>query len=212
LEIAMRRRKRIRWRGLLVWALIFVPILTTFSFPMAHAQDNCKTELAEAERKFQEGFFDEAIDLLLGCLNKSGLAVEDSAQAYKLLAKTYHAKQLHQEAREALRKLFDLVPNWRPDPEIDSPPFQKLAEEVIKEVEQERIRQEEEALRKTPPAETPVLVPPAKKRSSKKWLWIGLGTVALGGGAVAVLAGGGNGGGPPTPPGNGKLPDPPGSP
>ncbi len=45
------------------------------------------------------------------------------------------------------------------------------------------------------------------KPKSKKWLWIGLGTAAIGGGVAAVLSGS-NGGGKP----NQKLDDPPGAP
>ncbi len=47
------------------------------------------------------------------------------------------------------------------------------------------------------------------KRTSKKWLWIGLGTAALGGGAVAILAGGGNVEDELI---RNRLPDPPGAP
>jgi hypothetical protein len=205
-----KRKSHLSW---LIWALIFAPNLASLWFPIAQAQDKCTIELAEAERKFQEeGRFDEAIDLLLGCLSKGGLTIADSARAYHLLAKVYYAKQLLKESHETLEKLLHLVPDWKPNPAIDTPPFQKLADEVITAVEQERKQQEEETLQKTPPVEPAKIVTQAKKGGGKKWLWIGLGTAALSGGAVAVLAGGGKNGGPPTPPVNRKLPDPPGSP
>jgi len=189
--------------GLLIWTPILTLSLAGVSFPVAYAQDKCQRELAEAETKYQDSLFDEVIGLLLNCLNKDGLTVEESEQAYKLLAKAYHARQLLKESKEALTKLLHLVPNWKPNPATDAPPFQRLAEEVIKEVEQERKRREEEAQRKTLPAEPSPTVPSAKKGGGKKWLWIGGGGLVAAGVTVAILSGGG---------GATDLPDPPGRP
>jgi len=176
-------------RGRMLWALAFTQALVVFSAPAAHAQEKCKYELTEAEKKYQDGFFDEAITLLLACVNKSGLAVDESERAYKLLAKAYHANQLLNEAKEALKKLLALAPNWKPNPVTDPPPFQRLAEEVIKEIEQQKLAEEKKPEEKILPAEVIEPVQPAKKKSSKKWLWIGGGVLVAGGVTAAILAG-----------------------
>ena len=190
----------------LIGALIFALIVVAFAFNLAQAQDQCKTELAEAEGKYRDGFFDEAISLLLGCLNKSGLTAAESEQAYLLLAKAYHANQLLKESKEALSKLLNLVPDWKPNPDTDTPPFQELAQEVIKELEQKR--QQEKAVQKTPPTKLPEPVPTAKKGGGKKWLWIGAGGLVAGGVAALLLKGDSTS----EPPPAGGFPEPPGRP
>jgi tetratricopeptide (TPR) repeat protein len=176
-------------RGLMLLALALAQALAIFSAPAVHAQEKCKYELAEAEKQYQDGFFDEAITLLLACVNKSGLAVDESERAYKLLAKAYHANQLLNEAKEALKKLLTLAPNWKPNPETDTPPFQRLAEEVIKEFEQQKLAEEKKPEQKISPAEIIEPVQPVKKKS-KKWLWIGGGVLVAGGVTAAILSGG----------------------
>ena len=178
--------------GLMLWALAFTQALAIFSAPAVQAQEKCKYELAEAEKKYQDGFFDEAITLLLACVNKSGLAIDESERAYKLLAKAYHANQLLNESKEALKKLLTLAPNWTPNPVTDTPPFQRLAEEVIKEVEQQKLAEEKKSEQKIPPAEIAPPVQSAKKKS-KKWLWIGGGVLVAGGVAAVLLSGGDDG-------------------
>jgi tetratricopeptide (TPR) repeat protein len=177
----------------LVWALIFTPLFQTFSIPFAQAQDMCKTELAEAEQKYQEGSLDEAIALVTRCLEKNGLAIAESERAHKLLGKAYYAKGLLDKARENLRKLLELIPNWKPDPETDAPAFCRLAEEVIKEVEQQRQAQQQKQEQKQEP----------KHDGGKKWLWIG-GGGAVAAGAIAVLLASKD-----ETRGNGRLPNPP---
>ncbi len=163
-----------KYKPVIFRALIFAPVLCLFV--LATAQDRCTKELAEAEEKYQRGLLDEAIALVNACLEKSEFDTSESERAYKLLGKAYHAKGLLDNAKESLRKLLMLIPNWRPDPELDTPSFQRLAEEIITEFQAQRPRTPE----LKPPEEKPAVQTPAAKKSGKKWLWIGSG------GAVAV--------------------------
>jgi len=164
-------------------ALVFAPILCLFALAAGQAPDQCEKELTEAEEKYQRGLLDEAIALVNACLEKSALDISESERAFKLLGKAYHAKGLLDSARESLRKLLKLIPNWRPDPDLDTPSFQKLAEEVIKEFQAQRPREPELEPQEDKLADQ---VSPAKKSSGKKWLWIGSGG-AVAAGTVAYL-------------------------
>jgi len=114
------------------------PILTTASWFSLHAQDSCRTQLRQAEKNYQEGQMDRAIELLTGCLEKGGLAPEVSEPVRKLLAKSYLAKGLPDKARAVLTGLLQLHPDWKPDPDLDAPAFQQLANEVIAEIAREK--------------------------------------------------------------------------
>lgn len=194
--------------GFLIIALLITPIFDIVSALAARSQDKCQTELAEAESKYQLGQLDEAIKLVNRCFEKDELSIKESEKAYKLLGKAYHAKGFLEQAKENLRELLQLLPNWRPNPDLDTPSFQRLAEEVIREMEQEKptepaieepqrkeavepVQQPEEAVG---PQEEPVTEPveQPQKRRSKTALWIGIGGVIVGG-VVAGVALSGNG-------------------
>ncbi|HEX9652801.1 MAG TPA: hypothetical protein VGA99_03745 [bacterium] len=193
----------------LIAALILAPILDTIETVWAMAQDKCGDILKEAEGKYQEGLLDETISLVNRCLDQKGLSLEESEDAYKLLGKAYHAKGLLSQSKDNLRKLLELIPNWRPNPDLETPSFVRLAEEVIKEMEQQEPQppvsqptKPEEPKPEEPKSREPAQ--PRKKGGGKKWLFIGGGGAVVAG-LVFALAGGGGGGGAV----GERLPDPP---
>ena len=158
------------------------------------AQDrlDCENALARAEDSYNNGRFDDALGVLRSCL-RQGAFPEDEQQkdVYLLIGRANYAKDLVAEAKDALRQLLSIVPNYQPDTGTLPPSFVQLLEEVRTEMEERA---------------PPVVERPRKKGGMTKWLLIGGGAVATGV-LVAVLAGGGgngngNGNGPP-------LPDPP---
>ncbi len=159
------------------------------------AQSPCEKELADAETKYQLGHLDEVITIAISCLEKSGISDVERERGYLLLGKAHHAKSLLDSAKAYLRKLLILIPEWRPDPENDSPSFQQLAVEVINEFAKERM----EARQQTAPEAVQPAITPTKK--SKKWLLIGGGALAAGAAAFLIFQGDDN---PPA-----RLPDPP---
>lgn len=163
------------WR---LWGALCLMILSGFA-PAARlqAQTACATELAEAEQKFFDAHFDEAIAMAGRCLSEKGLPAALQLQAYRVQAMAYQAKDYVQQAKEAIRKLLQLAPNYQPDPVQDPPRFIELVEQV---------RVEEQAAAKKPPApQSPHAGEPEaskkKKGGAAKWLLLG------GGAGVAVI-------------------------
>ena len=135
----------------LVLALMFALSLNFVMTSQARSQDKCENALKEAENLYITGRFDEAIDLLEGCL-PSGFTQEQKKQAYRLLGKSYLAKDYLDQAKDAIEKLLEIVPTWKPDPIQEPPEFMQLVEEV---------KQRMEAQQKEPSREEPVK--PTKK-------------------------------------------------
>ncbi len=121
--------------ALLVPATALIPILDLVAPLTAQPQDKCGDILKQAENKYEEGLLDETIALVNRCLDQKGLGLEESENAYKLLGKAYYAKGLLTQSKENLKKLLELVPNWKPNRDLETPSFVQLAEEVIKEME-----------------------------------------------------------------------------
>jgi len=175
----------------LVVTTMVCPIFDVVATLLAQPQEKCVALLKEAEEKYTDGQLDETIALVNRCLDQDGLRLEESEQAYKLLGKTYHAKGLLAQSKENLHKLLELIPNWRPDPNLETPSFLRLVDEVIKEM-----KSTEE-----PKKEEPKVEPPVKKGGGKKFLFIG-GVGAAAAAAVVFLLGSGGGAAQ-------RLPEPP---
>lgn len=190
---------------LCVWRLggaLCLVVLSGFA-PAARlqAQTACATELTEAEQKFFDANFDEAIAMADRCLSEKGLPAALQLQAYRVQAMAYQAKDYVQQAKAAIRKLLQLASNYQPDPVQDPPRFVELVEQV---------RAEEQSAAQEPPA----LQPPSpgepeaskkKKGGPAKWLLLGGGA----GVAVIVAAVLTRGGGNETAPSRQSLPAPP---
>ncbi len=156
----------------------------------AAAQEACEESLAQADDHYTFGRFDQAIAQLDRCLNDPTSTTEQRQRAYRLLALSHLGQDEPDAARDAVRELLTLQPNYRPDPEQDPPPFIEMLEQVKRE------------MRRTPPAATDA-ADGGQRRGISRWVWIGGGAVLAGVAAVLLLSGssgdgGGNGGGGPT--------------
>lgn len=163
----------------LILYLIFNTILPIQNAWVLHAQgvDDCKTLLNQAEEKYNTGRFDEAIDMITKCLDSADITQESKMRAYRLLGLTYIAKDYLVEAKKAVDKLLELVPNYQADPIQDPPPYVNLVEE-------------QKAVQKTEPAEQPE----SKKEDEENnnlWYYIGGGIVAVAVAVVLLVSGGG---------------------
>lgn len=167
------------------WSPAVLALVLSVSAVMA--QSPCEKELAAAESHYQLGRFEEAIASVNRCLSKGEIGTLERERCYLLLGKTHHAKSLLDSARTYLRKLLEIIPSWRPDPENDSPSFQQLAAEVIREFEVARQAREQEAKPTLPQETKPEPKPPSGGK--KKWLWIGGGAIAAGTAAFLIARG-----------------------
>ncbi|MBN2367174.1 MAG: hypothetical protein JXL67_13480 [Calditrichaeota bacterium] len=174
---------------LLSSSLLFLPVPSLINTIYAQSQGVCEKQLADAEQRYNTGRFDEAIGLITECLGKPGLTEQEKMKAYRLLGLSYIAKDYLEDARTAVKKLLDMVPNYQSDPVQDPPPFTKMVEEV--KVEQQQPKQKPEV--KQPKELEKMTKVEKKKGSNTKWYLIGGGVLAAGA-VVAILAsGGGNG-------------------
>ncbi len=173
---------------------LVILIASAFVSPAAvHAQAACESELAAAGEAYTFGRFDEAIDLLRRCVRKRDASSMEKQRAYRLLALSYIGKDDEGRARENVRELLLINPNYQTDPDQDPPPFVDMIREVKREMD-----------RAQPPADAGD--DGDKKGGGNRLLLIG-GGVALAGVAAAVLLSGGGGddgdgdgnGGPPQP-------------
>lgn len=185
--------------ALLFRACILALLALALSVSTVMAQSPCEKELAEAEAQYQLGRLEEAIASVNRCLNKSEIGTAERERCYLLLGKANHANSLLDSAKTYLRKLLELIPSWRPDPENESPSFQQLAAEVIREFEVARQAREQEAKPALPQETKPESKPPSG--GNKKWLWVGGGALAAGTAVFLISRGNDN---PPA-----RLPDPP---
>ncbi len=169
-------------------------LLSIFAAPAVGQNTNtCGEQLEEAETSYVEGRFDEAIRLVLRCLDRNDVETAQAIDAYRLLALALIRKDELPDARAAIVQLLDVYPEYEPDPIVDPPSFRALVDIVKQQLS---------------PVATDTSEPPARRswfRSNLKWILPG-GAVVVGGVLAAVLAQGGGSGGP------SQLPPPPGAP
>jgi len=115
-----------RKKELLVSTVIFILTLGPFSIAIAQAQNNRDQEIAQAREKYVEGKFDTAITLLNRCMRQGGMTAAQKMQAHQCLADCYLAKDYLDDAEAHIRKMFELEPNYRPDPVQDRPTFVEM--------------------------------------------------------------------------------------
>lgn len=173
------------------WVLILFLFGPNQPFATAQSQNQCEQELAEAQSFYDTGRFDDAIQKIASCLRKGGLSEEEKLRAYRLLGLTYIAQDYLKEARTAISKLLDLVPDYNPDPIQDPPQYQRL----VQQLKEERPKQPEvtEPVKTPTPPKTEVeeTRAPVKKSKRKMWYLIGGGTALAGGVIAAILLSGG---------------------
>ena len=184
--------------GILILLLVLTPVGENFGTIFAQSQNECEEELKTAQKKMETGKFDEAIDLITQCLNKEGISNETKKQAYRLLGLTYIAKDYLGEARNAVGKLLDVVPNYTPDPDQDPPSFVDIVEEQIAERAQP-----------VKTVDTKTTAATDEKSDKSLWWWIGGGAVVALVAVIVLAAGGGDDDGGGDPPPATSLPNPP---
>ena len=159
--------------------ILFLSVFTINDVMLFAMVDNdCIERLDEAEELYRTGGFDEAIEILVYCLDEGELPDDDKMRAYRLLGLAYIAQDYLEDARRAIARLLDLVPDYTPDPIQDPPTFRRLVEDV-------RVDEEDDDALPQPPV--------AEERTSI-WYYIGGGILAAGAavGAVLMLSGDGD--------------------
>ena len=187
-----------RCTGLLSASLFFGFFLVLLLPEVSLAQRRCDT-FPEAEARYLEGDFVQAIELVSECLNQ-GLAGEEAVRPYRLLTLAYINQGELEQAKLTLVKLLGQAPGYEPDPVEDPPSYTALFNVVKQQLQLAAIAM--------PPDEAAPA--PRRKRS---WLASPVTWITIGGGAlvttvVVYILSGGNASGEQRQP----LPLPPGLP
>jgi tetratricopeptide (TPR) repeat protein len=160
---------------IIIWTIIIALLSQPLTGAFAQVKGVCEERLKEAEKKFYDGFFDDAIALLNQCLKEPNIAQQERAKTHELLAKVYLGKDYLDQAESALKKLLELVPTYSANPERDTPTFVALVDKVK--------------------AEQPKKPEPVEKKEEKgAWytntlVLVGAGVVVAGGAALLLLGG-----------------------
>jgi tetratricopeptide (TPR) repeat protein len=170
----------------LTGTLLILLISSTANTAQAQIKSVCATQLNDAEQKYNTGRFDEAIGLITKCLGKPEISEQEKMRAYRLLGLSYIAKDYLEDARTAVKKLLDMVPNYQSDPVQDPPPFTKMVEEIKEQQQPSQPEIEEPEIKRPDEVEEQTQTEP-KKGGSKKWYYIGGGAAVTAGIVAAVL-------------------------
>ncbi len=165
---------------------------------------NCSDLLVEANQLYSRGAFDPTIALLDQCIALPDVTDSERRTAYRLKGLCFIGKGLEVDARESVRRLLTLVPDYEPDVAMDPPNFVAMIQEVRAEINTELAPSAEPqpqtpAVAQAPPPQPtspPVVTPQRRKKSNAgKFVLAGVGAGAVGGLAFLLLKGGGDSGG-----------------
>lgn len=168
----------------------------------AHAQAACEQAVATATGYYNDARFEEAIALLKGCLEQGAFSEAEQLNVYTLLSMLCFANRDEADARQAIRVVLSLKPDFQTDPIQNQPSYRALVEDVRSRMQ---------------PAQPVVALPEltsvngrSGRRGVKKWLYVGGGAVLTGAAFLVIGSlgqsnqGGGNNPPPPHPPGGGQ--------
>ena len=170
--------------------------------PSVYAQNQqeappCDSLVTEAQDRYLNGAYDEAIQQVSLCLDRSDVKADVAVRAYRLMSLAYLRQDELDAAREAIVNLLGVAPEYEPDPVQDPPTYVSMVAIVKQEIQPEGA-----------PTEEAEDSPGFFRRTST---WVVLSTTLVAGGVTAFLtlggSGGGGGGG-----GTATLPPPPGTP
>ncbi len=101
------------------------PLATLYPAPRP-----CPGHVEQAQARYTEGAFDEAVALLSRCLMEGDPPPEEAVPAYRLLALAYSQKNDEAEAERAILHLLALAPYYEPDRPRDPALFSALVSDV----------------------------------------------------------------------------------
>lgn len=119
--------------------IVFQFALATLGLSEIFAQDNtvCTDNLKEAEEYYLVGNWQdwqEAKKLITECLAEPNIPDSTKGKAYHLLGKIFIAEELVKEAKDAVRNLLIMVPNFEIDSLNDPPQLKSLIDDVAQQL------------------------------------------------------------------------------
>lgn len=160
---------------------VFLPVLFHPTALSAQNQetDNYSKILDKAQELYYEGRFTESVNLVKSCLTDTGISPEQRVKAYKILSQVALARDNEAQAKEILRQILKINPEYNPTIEQEPPKFVQLVASVRGEIQKQTATAE--------PAKVEV-------SQSNHWRWYTAGAAAAVGIGAAILLGGNDGG------------------
>jgi len=113
--------------SLTIRLLLCLTIVSPVSLAWAYS---CEDELANANNLYLEGEWNQAIELMEGCLNRPDLDPGIKSQAYRIIGLSYISLDLEHNAKNAISAILQQSPGYMADVDNDPPPYVRLVEQV----------------------------------------------------------------------------------
>ncbi len=185
---------------LLVCSMVIMPVQFVVPPVFGQTQTDWDKKIDEAEQIFYSGQFSKAESILKEGLQSGQLTKEQKTRAYRILGLSYLSRELESQAKDAIKNLLEIVPDYQPNPDQDPPQFIKMVEDVK---QQESATANKKTTTQQKPDELHKIVQEEKQKGNNKtWYYVAGGALVA---VVAVILLSGSGGG--SNPSN--LPNPP---
>jgi len=186
---------------------VLVAQLFAFAQPLfAQGVSPSAADVKQGQEYYEQGRFDEAIQLLKSLVDRGVLNGQDLIKARELLARSYAKKGYPDNAKETFKVILHDDPTWTPDPIRVPPDETALFEDAKREHQAQKTAEQPGSAttpapppKEAPPATVnsprPMSVPPpqseagVKKSPFKQWCFWAIGA-GVAGAAVAVAASG----------------------
>jgi len=120
--------------NLIVWLVVLSPVLNEHGILNAQ-QTNCSKILEQAQNLYYEGKFDESVNLIESCMASEALTEDERRQAYKIMSRVELARGDQEKAKENIRLLLQVDPDYQPTIEQETPTFVQLVESLRSEID-----------------------------------------------------------------------------
>ena len=97
-------------------------------------ESDCDKILEHAHNLYYEGRFDESVNLIQSCLASQDLNKNELRLAYKILSQVELARGDEKKAKENIRQILKVDPDFLPTIEQETPTYVKLVESVRQEM------------------------------------------------------------------------------
>lgn len=177
----MMRSPHLSLKKFIAYFLIPALILLQSGLPFnakvqAAALEGISENLEQAQKYYIKGQFEKTVEMIHLFLKNDAPDKNGKLKAYALLAKTFIAKNEPETAKEIIRKILDLEPDYQPTLEQEKPSYVNLVDTVRAEFKPN------------------VAATQAEKSSFKiNWLWVGSGATAAAVVGAVILSKNNNG-------------------
>jgi hypothetical protein len=165
-----KKVKKMKYKSTSVLNIILpIFLIITFIVPdklLKAQQTECSKILDKAQNLYLEGKFDESVNLIQSCTASKQLTKAEKRQVYKIMSQIELARGDQDKAKENIRLLLQIDPDFQPTIEQETPTYVQLVESVRQEIITEK--------------NNVVVKQESRTRSISKWWYYSAGVVVVG--------------------------------